>query len=146
MEKINYYRQRFYVLYNYQIELCGYPGDSMDEWRNMVETAYASGNEKLLKKLDKELTSAINDYPIENRREINKRIEAAVGINAEEVEKQRLKKLQTIIKRGRIKNRDEYELVHSRIDELLNNVPKDDPARKDLVQLEQLIVKCNIPD
>ena len=118
----------------------------MDEWRNMVETAYASGNEKLLKKLDKELTSAINDYPIENRREINKRIEAAVGINAEEVEKQRLKKLQTIIKRGRIKNRDEYELVHSRIDELLNNVPKDDPARKDLVQLEQLIVKCNIPD
>lgn len=40
-----------------------------------------------------------------------------------------------ILKRGRIKNRDEYELVHSRIDELIHNVPSDDPGQKDILEL-----------
>lgn len=99
---------------------------------------------KYLKALDKEITRSINEYPLEYRREINRRIEAEVGINAEEVEKKRLKKLQTIIKRGPIRNRDEYELVHSRLDELIHDVAKDDPARRDIPELERIIMDYSI--
>ncbi|MBS4766318.1 hypothetical protein KG007_08860 [Alistipes sp. kh20] len=95
---------------------------------------------KYFKVLDREITISINEYPLEYRREINSRIETEVGINAEEVEKKRLKKLQTIIKRGFIRNRDEYELVHSRLDELIHDVAKDDPVRHDIPELERIIM------
>ena len=55
---------------------------------------------------------------------IYKRIEAATGESAEKIEKAYFKKLEKILKRGVIKDREEYELVHSRIDELVHNTQK----------------------
>ena len=82
------------------------------------------------------MMAGINEYPLEYRRMIYKRIEAATGESAEKIEKAYFKKLEKILKRGVIKDREEYELVHSRIDELVHNTPEDDPARKDLPELE----------
>ncbi len=76
------------------------------------------------------MMAGINEYPLEYRRMIYKRIEAATGESAEKIEKAYFKKLEKILKRGVIKDREEYELVHSRIDELVHNTPEDDPARK----------------
>lgn len=147
MDKLEYYKKRFYAYYNYVLETQSESvRQTMDESRKMVDDAFEAKNEKLLRALDRELTVEINEYPPEYRQAINKRIEAEAGINAEEVEKKRLKKLQTIIKRGKIKNRDEYELVHSRIDELIHHTPKDDPARKDLFQLERLLGEFYTPN
>lgn len=42
------------------------------------------------------------------------------------------------------KDREEYELVHSRIDELVHNTPEDDPARKDLPELERIFMNYAI--
>ena len=73
-----------------------------------------------------------------------KRIEAATGESAEKIEKAYFKKLEKILKRGVIKDREEYELVHSRIDELVHNTPEDDPARKDLPELERIFMNYAI--
>jgi len=73
--------------------------------------------------------AGINEYPLEYRRVIYKRIEAATGESAEKIKKAYFKKLEKILERGVIKDREEYELVHSRIDELVHNTPEDDPAR-----------------
>lgn len=138
-EKIDYYRKRFYAYFHYILETQGKESQKvMNEVAALYEDAYQSSDERRLRMLDRELTVEINEYPLEYRREINKRIEAEVGINAEDVEKKRLKKLQTIIKRGSIRNRDEYELVHSRLDELIHNVAKDDPACQDILELERI--------
>ena len=84
------------------------------------------------------------EYPLEYRRMIYKRIEAATGESAEKIEKAYFKKLEKILKRGVIKDREEYELVHSRIDELVHNTPEDDPARKDLPELERIFMNYAI--
>ena len=85
------------------------------------------------------MMAGINEYPLEYRRMIYKRIEAATGESAEKIEK-----LEKILKRGVIKDREEYELVHSRIDELVHNTPEDDPARKDLPELERIFMNYAI--
>lgn len=77
--------------------------------------------------------AGINEYPLEYRRVIYKRIEAATGESAEKIKKAYFKKLEKILERGVIKDREEYELVHSRIDELVHNTPEDDPDRKSVV-------------
>lgn len=144
-KKMDYYRKRFYAYFHYILETQGEESQEiMNEVAALYEDAYQSSNERRLRMLDRELTVEINEYPLEYRREINKRIEAEVGINAEDVEKKRLKKLQTIIKRGSIRNRDEYELVHSRLDELIHNVAKDDPARQDIPELERIFMDYSI--
>ena len=90
------------------------------------------------------IAEGINEYPLEYRRMIYKRIEAATGESAEKIEKAYFKKLEKILKRGVIKDREEYELVHSRIDELVHNTPEDDPARKDLPELERIFMNYAI--
>ena len=87
--------------------------------------------------------AGINEYPLEYRRVIYKRIEAATGESAEKIKKAYFKKLEKILERGVIKDREEYELVHSRIDELVHNTPEDAPARKDLPELERIFM--NLP-
>ncbi len=63
----------------------------LNEEKEMYEAAFKARNSRLLRELDRGLTGEINDYPPEYRREINRRIEAEDGIDAEEVEKKRLK-------------------------------------------------------
>lgn len=46
------------------------------------------------------MTIEINEYPLEYRRVIYKRIEAATGESAEKIEKAYFKKLEKILKRG----------------------------------------------
>ena|GEM_PF-73713 len=91
-----------------------------------------------------EMMAGINEYPLEYRRVIYKRIEAATGESAEKIKKAYFKKLEKILERGVIKDREEYELVHSRIDELVHNTPEDDPARKDLPELERIFMNYAI--
>ena len=59
------------------------------------------------------MMAGINEYPLEYRRVIYKRIEAATGESAEKIKKAYFKKLEKILERGVIKDREEYELVHS---------------------------------
>lgn len=148
MDKLEYYKKRFYAFYNALADLEGSATkDYMDRtWRADFDKAFEKKDMKYLKALNKEISVVINESSSERRQELNKRIETEAGIDAEEAEKTRLKKLQTILKRGKIKNRDEYELIHSRIDELVHHRPKDDPARKDLVQLEFLLREFYTPD
>ena len=80
--------------------------------------------------------AGINEYPLEYRRVIYKRIEAATGESAEKIKKAYFKKLEKILERGVIKDREEYELVH--------NTPEDDPARKDLPELERIFMNYAI--
>ena len=54
------------------------------------------------------MMAGINEYPLEYRRMIYKRIEAATGESAEKIEKAYFKKLEKILKRGVIKDREEY--------------------------------------
>ena len=60
--------------------------------------------------------------------------------------KKTTKKLKTILKRGKINNQDEYELVHSRIDELIHNVPEDDPGKKDIDDLDRILTEYSIAE
>ena len=54
--------------------------------------------------------------------------------------------MKTILKRGKIKNQDEYELVHSRIEELIHNVPEDDPGKKDIDDLDRILTEYSIAE
>lgn len=75
------------------------------------------------------MMAGINEYPLEYRRMIYKRIEAATGESAEKIEKAYFKKLEKILKRGVIKDREEYELVHSRIDEFQKTTQPEKTSR-----------------
>ena len=57
--------------------------------------------------------AGINEYPLEYRRVIYKRIEAATGESAEKIKKAYFKKLEKILERGVIKDREEKSIQGS---------------------------------
>ena len=142
--KLDYYKKRAYAFLYYELEMEEDSEENFLREKKLIDDAYEQKDERLLRALDKEMMAGINEYPLEYRRVIYKRIEAATGESAEKIEKVYFKKLEKILERGVINDREEYELVHSRIDELVHNTPEDDPARKDLPELERIFMNYAI--
>lgn len=78
-------------------------GKIFSKGEKRIDKAYEEKDERLLRTLDKEMMAGINEYPLEYRRMIYKRIEAATGESAEKIEKAYFKKLEKILKRGVIR-------------------------------------------
>lgn len=97
--KLDYYKKRAYAYLYYVLETQDNVNFFQSE-KKRIDKAYEEKDERLLRALDKEMTIEINEYPLEYRRVIYKRIEAATGESAEKIEKAYFKKLEKILKRG----------------------------------------------
>ena len=85
--KLDYYKRRAYAFLYYELEMEEDSEENFLREKKLIDDAYEQKDERLLRALDKEMMAGINEYPLEYRRVIYKRIEAATGESAEKIEK-----------------------------------------------------------
>lgn len=112
------------------IDRVGMPAQLFEETDRQMEKAYAEKNIKALKAADDSINEEVKHLSLKHALEIKKILKERLGIDFEVVEKLRLKTIDKILKRGKIKTPEEYELLNNRVDEILADPSKSEEMAK----------------
>ena len=99
-----------------------------------VEKAYASHDMKTLKRYYSAMSDMVIDFQPSSKKSLNARLRAACGEDLTKYDKRLGNSVQRIVKRGKIRNGDEYEKVRTYIDSL-EGEPEQDALLQDLYRL-----------
>ena len=86
--------------------------------RNTIEEAYKKGNLAVLREGSKDFTYQLREMPFKDVIELGEILKRELGEDLAIVEKQRIAAIKRVVKRGKILNLDEYELLSRRADEI----------------------------
>ena len=85
---------------------------------NEVEEAYVSRNRKTLERYYSSMSDMVIDFHPSSKKALNARLRAACGEDLTKYDKKLANSVQRIVKRGKIRNGDEYEKVRTYIDSI----------------------------
>ena len=109
-------------------------GDLYTRYQKDIEKAYEKGNKRRLNAYFKEnLACAMNMDPVDRKR-LNARLRAACGEDLTKYDKRLASSVQRIVKRGKIRNGDEYEKVRTYIGSI-EGEPEQDTLLQELYRL-----------
>ena len=95
------------------------------ESNRLLESAYQEGEIKPLRAASNDIDDqVIRHMPLSMALELKSFFKAKLGIDLDIFEKARLKSIEIILKKGKINNPQEYELLLNRVDEVHLNVSK----------------------
>ena len=143
MDKFLFYKEWCRVLTEYEIETAQIPKTDLseiivrEEYRILekLNKAYEQKNMTTLKRFFKYLTAdTLEKYVGSERQPINARLRAACGEDLTKYDKRLANSVQRIVKRGKIRNGDEYEKVRTYIDSI-EGEPEHETMLQDLYQL-----------
>jgi len=129
------------LLYNqFMVEKGGLPpqlAEAYKESNRLIEKAYAEGNPKPLKVMNNDIDNQVLQHmPLKMVTDLKKLFKEKLDINFEVVNKAIGKAIDKVLKRGKIINAEEYELLLNRVDEIYA-----DPYKEEEVQrLNNLLV------
>ena len=127
MDKFLFYKEWCRVLTEYEIETAQIPKTDLseiivrEEYRILekLNKAYEQKNMTTLKRFFKYLTAdTLEKYIGSERQPINARLRAVCGEDLTKYDKRLANSVQRIVKRGKIRNGDEYEKVRTYIDSI----------------------------
>ena len=132
MEKLMFYREwcRMYTLTNLEWEMemaieKHYTSSQITEWIEIymnilknIEDTYARGDVKCLKHFFCDILSEAKELDEPCKRIVNARLRAVCGEDLTKYDKKLANSVQRIVKRGKIRNGDEYEKVRTYIDSI----------------------------
>ena len=120
--------------YPYNDEYKNEFGDIFGNMQKDIEKAYDNGNKRRLKQYFKEdLAYALNLNPVE-RKKLNERLRAVCGEDLTKYDKRLANSVQRIVKRGKIRNGNEYEKVRTYIDSI-EGEPEHEALLQDLYRM-----------
>ena len=143
MDKFLFYREWCRVLTEYEIETAQIPKTDLseiivrEEYRILekLNKAYEQKNMTTLKRFFKYLTAdTLEKYVGSERQPINARLRAACGEDLTKYDKRLANSVQRIVKRGKIRNGDEYEKVRTYIDSI-EGEPEHETLLQDLYRM-----------
>ena len=85
---------------------------------NEVEEAYVSRNRKTLERYYSSMSDMVIDFHPSSKKTLNARLRAVCGEDLTKYDKKLANSVQRIVKRGKIRNGDEYEKVRTYIDSI----------------------------
>jgi hypothetical protein len=111
------------LLFNqFMIEKGGIPSvlaEAYKESNRLIEKAYADGNPKPLKAMNKDIDNQVLKHmPLQMAADFKKIFKEKLGIDFEAVDKVYDKAIEKILKKGKIVNAEEYELILTKVDEI----------------------------
>ena len=132
MEKLMFYREwcRIYTLTNLEWEMemaieKHYTSSQITEWIDIymnilknIEDTYARGDVKCLKHFFCDILSEAKELDEPCKRIVNARLRAVCGEDLTKYDKRLANSVQRIVKRGKIRNGNEYEKVRTYIDSI----------------------------
>jgi hypothetical protein len=127
MDKFLFYREWSRILIEYEIEVMKSQNSNLAEtiikekYRllEILDKAYEQKNLTLLKRFFKDMNADIMElYSVSEREPVNARLRAVCGEDLTKYDKKLANSVQRIVKRGKIRNGDEYEKVRTYIDSI----------------------------
>ena len=143
MDKFLFYKEWCRVLTEYEIETAQIPKTDLseiivrEEYRILekLNKAYEQKNMTTLKRFFKYLTAdTLEKYIGSERQPINARLRAVCGEDLTKYDKRLANSVQRIVKRGKIRNGNEYEKVRTYIDSI-EGEPEHEALLQDLYRL-----------
>ena len=127
MDKFLFYREWSRILLEYKIEVMKSQNSNLAEtiikekYRllEILDKAYEQKNLTLLKRFFKDMNADIMElYSAPEREPVNARLRAVCGEDLTKYDKKLANSVQRIVKRGKIRNGNEYEKVRTYIDSI----------------------------
>ena len=148
MEKLMFYREwcRMYTLTNLEWEMemaieKHYTSSQITEWIDIymnilknIEDTYARGDVKCLKHFFYDILSEAKELDEPCKRIVNARLRAVCGEDLTKYDKRLANSVQRIVKRGKIRNGNEYEKVRTYIDSI-EGEPEHEALLQDLYRM-----------
>ena len=143
MDKFLFYREWSRILLEYEIEVMKSQNSNLAEtiikekYRllEILDKAYEQKNLTLLKRFFKDMNADIMElYSVPEREPVNARLRAVCGEDLTKYDKKLANSVQRIVKRGKIRNGDEYEKVRTYIDSI-EGEPEHEALLQDLYRM-----------
>ena len=143
MDKFLFYREWSRILLEYEIEVMKSQNSNLAEtiikekYRllEILDKAYEQKNLTLLKRFFKDMNADIMElYSVPEREPVNARLRAACGEDLTKYDKKLANSVQRIVKRGKIRNGNEYEKVRTYIDSI-EGEPEHETLLQDLYRM-----------
>ena len=148
MEKLMFYREwcRIFTLTNLEWEMemaieKHYTSSQITEWIDIymnilknIEDTYARGDVKCLKHFFCDILSEAKELDEPCKRIVNARLRAVCGEDLTKYDKRLANSVQRIVKRGKIRNGNEYEKVRTYIDSI-EGEPEHEALLQDLYRM-----------
>lgn len=143
MDKFLFYREWSRILLEFEIEVMKSQNSNLAEtiikekYRllEILDKAYEQKNLTLLKRFFKDMNADIMElYSVSERETVNARLRAACGEDLTKYDKKLANSVQRIVKRGKIRNGNEYEKVRTYIDSI-EGEPEHEALLQDLYRL-----------
>ena len=143
MDKFLFYREWSRILLEFEIEMMKSQNSNLAEtiikekYRllEILDKAYEQKNLTLLKRFFKDMNADIMElYSAPEREPVNARLRAVCGEDLTKYDKKLANSVQRIVKRGKIRNGNEYEKVRTYIDSI-EGEPEHEALLQELYQL-----------
>ncbi len=135
MKNVDFFRNRFYILYDYILDTQG-SSYLMEQTKEVLEEACEKNDIKQLKRIDKELNVWLREmFRPDERKELEELFKEKLNENINDLDQSRIAKINKVVKRGKINNKKEYGLLLSRVDEIYD----DDSKAKEVERLNSLL-------
>ncbi|MBN2595562.1 MAG: hypothetical protein JXR82_02135 [Marinifilaceae bacterium] len=127
MRDLEYYKQRFYVFYNYLVKKQG-ATFLLEQTKELVDKAYEKKNKKRLSKIDKELDVWLREMlmPLE-KDELLQILEKELYEDSEAIF---LNKIEQVVSKGKINSKAEYEIVLQRVESIYDKKGSESEVKK----------------
>lgn len=135
MENLEYFKQRFYVFYDFVARTQG-KAFIMEQTKEILEKAYEKKDTKQLKRIDKELDVWLREmFRPEEKEELSQLLKEKFDVDVKSSDLNRFGDIDKIVKRGKIKNKNEYERLLQRVEEIYT----DESKATEVKQLNKLL-------
>lgn len=116
MEKIELLKNKILLFYGFLISNAGMSKDFFKESIELVNKAYDEKNIKILKAGERDIYVNVKEMPLKMQLELKQIYKEKLDLDLEIFQKLFSKKIDEIIKKGLIKNDDEYRLLLEKMD------------------------------
>jgi hypothetical protein len=129
------------LLFNkFMVEKGGIPLQLLEAYEKsskLIESAYLEGKIKPLKAMSTDIDNQVLRYmPLTLAEELRILFKESLNIDYDVVDKARLKAIEKILKKGKISNPDEYELLLNRVDEIY----LDNSKSNEVIEINKILV------
>lgn len=105
--------------------------EAYKESNKLIESAYLEGKIKPLKSMSADIDDqVIRHMPLSMAQELKSLFKEKLNIDYDVVDKARMKVIEKLLKKGKISNRDEYELLLNRVDEIHADTNREDEVKR----------------
>ena len=127
--------QRWYLYYEYMINTYGNE-NIFSKTKKLIDEAFEKRNLVQLRAANKDINTMFKEMPYKDMNILLKLFKEKLGEDISIIEQKNIQKINSILKRGKIKTPQEYELVMNRVEVTYSDKTKE----QEIMELNKLLI------